>query len=262
VFTFKIVDTLTQWHSGKWWSAWAQSLVGENKVESLLPLGFEELASALASHRVGKCKDLGVRSARADSGLLCWSGCAFRPSCGEFGSKLVNERTEQWSPLADYTFQGDWVEDRNSDLHCSGWSNSDGHGRRALCAVSRAGPSAEDFKKLKGLPAQLNSVPEPFRTIMDDAAIEKAVNKRDVKNLLDETLELRVREAAPMVLKRLAVAAYYDFARRPIGEDTVPADEYAERFRRFISAWTDAPEPEEWSEMCPEAAEAGCKSGR
>ncbi|CAK0899752.1 unnamed protein product, partial [Prorocentrum cordatum] len=31
VFTFKIVDTLTEWHSGKWLSAWAQSLVGENK---------------------------------------------------------------------------------------------------------------------------------------------------------------------------------------------------------------------------------------
>jgi len=279
VFTFKIVDTLTKWGVGKAISQWAQSIVADDKAEAhLLPVVWQELASSMGSNGVGKCKDLTKRSVKEGDGQVCWSGCAWNPSCAGFDSRLTDKKSSQWVGIAKWNFQGDWVKDdpHTNDLNCNGWTNGADEGRRALCAVSAA--STGELRELTGLPAaaQLSTMPEPFRSVMDDDAVRRALALEVPDELLKDFLQLKTtevlpnnkgwrewvaqwRKVAPPVLKRLAVMAYYDFARRPQGEDTVPPDEYAERFRRFVSAWTAAPQPEAWREMCPEAAKAGCR---
>ncbi|CAK0902337.1 unnamed protein product [Prorocentrum cordatum] len=223
-----------------------------------LPQVWKELLDNPVMHSVPKCKNL-----ESDTvGSLCWTGCgeAGQATCSKLNTKRLQTRGARFVKLAEYDFAGDWSKGHR--LGCHGVRNFGRNIRRSVCGLANMQPSPEDIERL-GSSFRLEAIPEPFRSEMDDHEIEKAFRAHglagrssDLHRYLNFLLpNFRV----PMVLKRLAVMAYYDFAQRPLPWDLLPARAYATRLSRFLSAWVSSPTDQDWEEsMCPSLRGAGC----
>merc|ERR1719199_2129228 len=129
--------------------------------------------------------------------------------------------------------------------------NTASRSSRALCAVVPLESGLRGSTALQRRLTAIPSLPEPFKSDMTDGEIEVELSRPEVKNVLDQKMKQSIHSDAPMPLKRIGVMAFYDFARKPWDTDTVPVDEYAARFNRFVDSWISSPSQHEFEETCP-----------
>lgn len=241
VYIMQIADFLAPWKWVKNFSRFIQS-GRANKVETRMP---EILMDLTKLTGVGKCESMSNMSSNGGR-TFCWSNCGAHPGCHRYGKNLADNSTDHLEDLAYYDFHEKFSD---NNLACNGML--DAGKSRTLCAAVPwnlgSGSSKSLHEKLSGLKA----LPEPFKSEMTDGEIEVELSRPDVRNVLKHQLKQAVHPSTPMPLKRIAAMAYFDFARKPFETDTVPVDEYAQRFTRFMDSWISSPPQHEFEATCP-----------
>jgi len=269
IFKFKIVDFLSA--SGNAVSGWPGFLAGEGKALDVqdigssirLPQVWKKILDNPAMRGVKKCKNLAEnQEEKHEIGALCWTGCGevSYNACDMLNDKAHDKKGTHFVKIVEYDFADDWAKDRN--LACHGYSNFGKHIKRALCGLTNRHRTSEDMELL-AKPLKPEAIPEPFGSQIPSHEIERAFHENGLSGF-DSDLFVYLNfflpdHHTPLILKRLAVMAYYDFARLPLPQDLLPTKDYADRLERFVSAWLSSPSSEEWEDkMCPKLQRAGC----
>lgn len=227
-----------------------------NKIEGRMPEIIRDIAVTAG---IQKCKNLAKGSVDPGEGIqqshFCWTGCGFQPDCvgtlhrGYYEHKLKDKKAHQFERLASFDFNKEFAEDA---LSCTGTFNIAGRHTRSLCvATTKAnGVKNTDLESIFSKDT-VPSMPNPFREQMSDAEIKADLEDPYKLKILADKMNQKLHPDAPMILKRVGVMSYYDFARKPYKEDTVSVSEYADRFKRFVGAWITSPTEDEFKKTCP-----------
>jgi len=236
VYSMQILDFLSEWGYSKSQSHWLQAGLASNKLDNKMPEVLKDLVDITGAHH---CSNIEHEYIDPLKPFFCWTDCMTEPKCDGYvyGSSELST-----------VYQTDFLRGtKEASLSCAGVFSSWRGTARALCVTGGKLAHREEA----ALRAPIASLPEPFKSKMSDATIEVELAKEDVKHVLNKYLKQDVHPMTPVSLKRVAVMAYVQFSRRPYREDTVPVDQYAERFQRFVGSWISAPSQDEFEKVCP-----------